>query len=159
MLTTFPQFDSSLEIPELLSQNLICYHWLSVSGNSKIMHCGILINMPYSLNWLFLYHFLPSGNYEEALSVITNIEQQAPDNMCVINHKLNMIRRHGDDLCDLYKSYMKNQKIGTDSVKLLMSKFARYLAKVWYKQKHANCQSTWHHIFWRFFYCVPVLQC
>ena len=78
----------------------------------------------------FLYHFLPSGNYEEALSVITNIEQQAPDNMCVSNHKLNMIRRHGDDLCDLYKSYMKNQKIGTDSVKLLMSKFARYLAKV-----------------------------
>ena len=62
--------------------------------------------------------------------------------MSVINHKLNMIRRHGDDLCDLYKSYMKNQKIGTDSVKLLMSKFARYLAKVWYKQKHANCQST-----------------
>ena len=73
---------------------------------------------------------IPSGKYEEALSVITNIEQQAPDNMCVINHKLNMIRRHGDDLCDLYKSYMKNQKIGTDSVKLLMSKFARYLAKV-----------------------------
>ena len=26
------------------SQNLICYHWLSVSGNSKIMHFGILIN-------------------------------------------------------------------------------------------------------------------
>ena len=23
------------------------YHWLSVSGNSEIMHCGILINMPY----------------------------------------------------------------------------------------------------------------
>ena len=130
MLTTFPQCDFSLEIPELLSQNHICYHWLSVSGNSKMMHCGILINLT------FLYHFLPSGNYEEALSVITNIEQQAPDNMCVINHKLNMIRRHGDDLCDLYKSYMKNQKIGTDSVKLLMSKFARYLAKVRYKQKH-----------------------
>ena len=28
------------------TQNLICYHWLSVFGNSKIMHCGILINMP-----------------------------------------------------------------------------------------------------------------
>ena len=24
-----------------------CYHWLRVSGNSKIMHCGILIDMPY----------------------------------------------------------------------------------------------------------------
>ena len=27
------------------SQNHICYHWLSVSGISKIMQCGILINM------------------------------------------------------------------------------------------------------------------
>ena len=24
---------------------ILCYHWLSVSGISKIMHCGILINM------------------------------------------------------------------------------------------------------------------
>ena len=47
MLTTFPRCNFSLEVPEILSQNLICYHWLSVSGNSKIMHCGILINMPY----------------------------------------------------------------------------------------------------------------
>ena len=124
MSTTFPQGNFPLEIPELISRNLICCHWLSMSGNSKMMHHGILINLT------FLHRFLPSGNYEEALSVITNIEQQAPDNMCVINHKLNMIRRHGDDLCDLYKSYMKNQKIGTDSIKLLMSKFARYLAKV-----------------------------
>ena len=38
----------SLEFPEILSQTLICYHWLSVSGNSKRMHCGILINMPYT---------------------------------------------------------------------------------------------------------------
>ena len=28
----------------------LCYHWLSVSGISKIMHCEILINMPWSLS-------------------------------------------------------------------------------------------------------------
>ena len=26
---------------------MLCYHWLSVSGNSEILHCGILIDMPY----------------------------------------------------------------------------------------------------------------
>ena len=49
MLTAFQQRNFSLELPEILSQNHICYYWLSFSGNSKIMHCGILINMPYSL--------------------------------------------------------------------------------------------------------------
>ena len=39
----------TLEFPEILSKKLIRYHWLSVSGNSKIKHCGILINMP---NWV-----------------------------------------------------------------------------------------------------------
>ena len=34
-------------IPELLGQNHMCYHWLRVSGISKIMHCGILINTLY----------------------------------------------------------------------------------------------------------------
>ena len=54
MLTTFPQCNISLEFPKLLSQNLICYHSLSVSGNSEIMHCGILINMPYYPAWVIL---------------------------------------------------------------------------------------------------------
>ena len=47
MLTTFPQFNFSLEFPETLSQNYIRYHLLrlGVSGISKIMHSGILINM------------------------------------------------------------------------------------------------------------------
>ena len=49
MLTTFPLCNFSLEFPKILSQNLRCYHWLRVSGNSKIMHCGMLFNMPY---WL-----------------------------------------------------------------------------------------------------------
>ena len=47
MLITFPQCNVSLEFPEILSQNLKDYHWLGVSGMLKIMHCGILINMPY----------------------------------------------------------------------------------------------------------------
>ena len=37
----------SLEFQEILSQNLKDFHWLGVSGMLKIMHCGILINMPY----------------------------------------------------------------------------------------------------------------
>ena len=37
----------SLEFPEVLAQNLVCYNGLGVSGNSKIMHCGILIYMPF----------------------------------------------------------------------------------------------------------------
>ena len=41
------QFFTALEFPEILSQNLIYYHCLSVSGKFDIMHCGILINMPY----------------------------------------------------------------------------------------------------------------
>ena len=48
MLTAFPQCNFSLEFQEILSQNLKCYHRLSVSGNSEIMNCGILINLPYS---------------------------------------------------------------------------------------------------------------
>ena len=47
ILTIFPQCSFSREFPGMLSQNLICHHWLSVSGNSEIMHCRILINMPY----------------------------------------------------------------------------------------------------------------
>ena len=30
----------SLEFPEVFSQNDTCYHWVSVFGISKIMHCG-----------------------------------------------------------------------------------------------------------------------
>ena len=52
MLKTFPQCTFSLEFPEILRQNLLCYHWLSMSGNSKMMHCGILINTPYWNDWL-----------------------------------------------------------------------------------------------------------
>ena len=47
VFTTFPQCNFSLEFPEVLSQTFICYQWLSMSGNSKIMHCGLLINTPY----------------------------------------------------------------------------------------------------------------
>ena len=48
MCTTFPQCIFPLGFLEILSQNHICYHCMSVSGNSKIMHCGILINTPYT---------------------------------------------------------------------------------------------------------------
>ena len=49
----FPQCNFSLKFPEILSQNLIRYRWLSVSGNFKIMDCGILINMPYRFQFLW----------------------------------------------------------------------------------------------------------
>ena len=45
MLTTFPQRKFSLEFPEILSQNHIGSRCLSVSGISKILHCGILTNI------------------------------------------------------------------------------------------------------------------
>ena len=49
-MTAFPLGHLKLEFPEILSKNIICYHLLSVSGNSEIMHCGmILINMPYQV--------------------------------------------------------------------------------------------------------------
>ena len=41
LITTFPQCNFSLEFSELLSQNQICNHWLSVSGILKIMQSGI----------------------------------------------------------------------------------------------------------------------
>ena len=52
----FQQCNFSLEFPETLSQNHICYHWLSVSGISKIMHRGILIIMPYWKEILWVSH-------------------------------------------------------------------------------------------------------
>ena len=33
-------------VPKILSQNLISYRWLNAFGDSKIMYCGTLINMP-----------------------------------------------------------------------------------------------------------------
>ena len=47
----YPTMQFSLEFPEILSQNCICYHLLSVSEIFKIVHCGILINLPYYLEY------------------------------------------------------------------------------------------------------------
>ena len=47
VLTSFPQCNLSLEFREILKSKSICFHWLSAPGNSEIMHCGILIYMPY----------------------------------------------------------------------------------------------------------------
>ena len=46
MLTAFPQCNFSADFQEIIIQNLICYYRLSVIGNSKTMHSGILYNMP-----------------------------------------------------------------------------------------------------------------
>mgnify|MGYP001794329689 CR=1 FL=1 len=40
MLKTYPQYNFSLDIPDKLSKSRI----------SVKMHCGILINMPYSID-------------------------------------------------------------------------------------------------------------
>ena len=42
----------SFYLPQILSQNLLGYHRVSVSGNSEVMHCGIRINMPYCYLWV-----------------------------------------------------------------------------------------------------------
>ena len=52
MLTLFSQCNFTLEFPEILSQIIIGYHKLIVTGNSKIMHRWILINMPYSVTYV-----------------------------------------------------------------------------------------------------------
>ena len=43
-----PQCVIWLVFPEILCENLTCYHLLSVTGNSKMMHCWTLLNMCYS---------------------------------------------------------------------------------------------------------------
>ena len=53
-VSTFPQCNCSLEFSEVLSQNRVWYHWLSVSGISKIVRCGILINMSYWLEMIII---------------------------------------------------------------------------------------------------------
>ena len=47
VLNNIPIMQFRSGIPRNTQSKHICYHWLSVSGVSKIMHCGILINMPY----------------------------------------------------------------------------------------------------------------
>ena len=48
VLTLFPQCSFSLGFPEILNQNLVRCHQLSLSGNSEVVRCGILINITYS---------------------------------------------------------------------------------------------------------------
>ena len=82
----------------------------------------------YPIIWLmFVFH---SGNFDDALAIMESIEQHTPDNMCVMNHKLNLLRRHGDDLEDIYKQYISNDKLSVESVQLLTSKYVRYIHKV-----------------------------
>ena len=54
-LTTFPQCNFSLGFPDILIQNLICHHWLSVWGlrNNAFR---ILISMPYSFTATVNHH-------------------------------------------------------------------------------------------------------
>ena len=59
--------------------------------------------------------------------------------MCVINHKLNLQRRHGDDLCDLFTSYIDHKSLSPESIRLLKSKYARYLLKVSVRLLESEC--------------------
>ena len=47
IFTTFPQCNFRWNF-QRYSVKILCYHWLSMSRISIIMHCEILINMPYS---------------------------------------------------------------------------------------------------------------
>ena len=44
-VNNIPSMQFIRKFPEILGQNLVHYRWLSVSGNSEIMHCGILIRL------------------------------------------------------------------------------------------------------------------
>ncbi|KAF6038686.1 hypothetical protein EB796_003015 [Bugula neritina] len=89
-------------------------------------------HLPYkaSIHITWAFYEERQGNFDEALAVISNIEMQTTDNMCVLNHKLNLLRRHGDDLNDLFTSYIDKKELNADCVKLLTSKYSRYLLKI-----------------------------
>ena len=61
MFTTLPKCNFSLEF-----QNHTCYHWLSVPGISNIMHCGLLINMPYWYMWCLVKPWFKAQNIHVA---------------------------------------------------------------------------------------------
>ena len=63
LLTTFPQCNFWLKIPGLLSQTVICCHWLSVSRNSKMMDYGILINIAYWSHPIFMCMYAVAHTY------------------------------------------------------------------------------------------------
>ena len=70
MLTTYPPCNFSLEFKEIFSQNLLNYHSLSVSGISKIMHCGIITSMPNHLGLTYTtedYRYNTSTIYDNRL--------------------------------------------------------------------------------------------
>ena len=48
MCASLSQSNFWLELPKVLSQNLVCYYWLRFPGKSQTMHCGILLTMFYS---------------------------------------------------------------------------------------------------------------
>ena len=65
----FPQCSFSLKFSEILSQILIRYRWLSVSKNSKIMDCGILINKPHFFQFLWSHHRVDYINIKHYLEL------------------------------------------------------------------------------------------
>ena len=77
--TTFPLCNLLQTFPVVLSQNTICYHWLSMPGNSKIMHCGILLNMLYCFN-----HMMTASHsftaYQGCYDIDENVMYIAYDN-------------------------------------------------------------------------------
>ena len=63
----------SLEFPDILSPNLICYQWLSVSGNSEIMDCWILMHTPYwGILWSYcsLFHSPLTSSFTTTVAVL-----------------------------------------------------------------------------------------
>ena len=56
-VNSLPTMQLSLVFPEILTQNITHCHWQSVPGNSRLMYCGILINMPYVCMYVFYFTF------------------------------------------------------------------------------------------------------
>ena len=55
-VNNIPTMQLFIGISRNTQSNCLCYHWLSVSGNSKKMNCGILMNMcpiVYNFSGLF----------------------------------------------------------------------------------------------------------
>ena len=85
-VNNIPTMQFSLEFPEILSQNLICYHWLSVSEISKIKHCGILIYIPYYCK--YWWHWIFTGDIASTSRDKTIRLWDIGTRRCLVNAKL-----------------------------------------------------------------------
>ena len=98
-----------------LSQNILRYHWLSVPGNSSVVHCGIPVIMLYWL--LHFWHWLRPGPPSEQAQVLSDYVQQIINDTHIVDHTQLCIEEgekcwllHCDVLCCNYDGMSKSME-------------------------------------------------